>query len=496
MVRQGHYDSLFIGGSWVQPASAERIDVISPVTEEPIASVPAGAPSDIDRAVSAARTAFEGGWAKSPMTERIGILQRLRDRLVEVGDDMAQVITAEMGCPITQSRAIQVVAPLGTIDAHLELARTYPFREIRRSPGGATALVVREPVGVVGAIIPWNVPLGIAVSKIVPAILTGCTVVLKPAPEAPLSPYFLAELLDEIGLPPGVVNVVPGGRETGEYLVTHPGVDKVTFTGSSAAGRRIASLCGQDLRRVNLELGGKSAAVVLDDADLDTAVEALRLGSFRNSGQICTLKTRVLVSQRRHDDLVDRLVDLVASMPPGDPTDPTTQIGPMVTARQRDVVENYIESARHQGAKAAVGGGRPKGVEKGWYVEPTVFTGVISDMRIAQEEIFGPVLSVIAYADEDEAIAIANDSNFGLNGAVFSTDLEHGLQIAERIRTGTVEINGSPAGVNAPMGGVKASGIGRENGPEGLAPYTEPKAIGLPAELARSLGEPEANASA
>ena len=338
--------------------------------------------------------------------------------------------------------------------------------------------------------------MGIAVSKIVPAILTGCTVVLKPSPEAPLSPYFLTELLDEVGLPPGVVNVVPGGRETGEYLVTHAGVDKVTFTGSSAAGRRIASLCGQDLRRVNLELGGKSAAVVLDDADLDTTVEALRLGSFRNSGQICTLKTRVLVSQRRHDELVDRLVDLVTSMPLGDPSDPTTQIGPMVTARQRDVVENYIESARTQGAKAAVGGGRPKGLDRGWYVEPTVFTGVTSDMRIAQEEIFGPVLSVIAYADEDEAIAIANDSNFGLNGAVFSTDLEHGLQIAERIRTGTVEINGSPAGVNAPMGGVKASGIGRENGPEGLAPYTEPKAIGLPAELARSLGEPEANAAA
>src|SRR6476469_6317601 len=315
MVRQGHYDRIFIGGSWVEPATAERIEVISPVTEEPIASVPAGAPSDIDRAVVAARAAFEGGWAKSPMTERVGILERLRNRLVQVGEEMAQVITAEMGCPITQSRNIQVVAPLGTIDAHLELARTYPFREVRHSPGGAAALIVREPVGVVGAVIPWNVPLGIAVSKIVPAILTGCTVVLKPSPEAPLSPYFLAELLDEVGLPPGVVNVVPGGRETGEHLVTHAGVDKVTFTGSSAAGRRIASLCGQDLRRVNLELGGKSAAVVLDDADLDTTVEALRLGSFRNSGQICTLKTRVLVSQRRHDELVDRLVDLVTSMP-------------------------------------------------------------------------------------------------------------------------------------------------------------------------------------
>jgi len=487
MVRQGHYDRIFIGGSWVEPATAERIEVISPVTEEPIASVPAGAPSDIDRAVVAARAAFEGGWARSPLEERVGILERLRNRLVQVGEEMAQVITAEMGCPITQSRNIQVVAPLGTLDAHLELARTYPFREVRHSPGGATALIVREPIGVVGAVIPWNVPLGIAVSKIVPAILTGCTVVLKPSPEAPLSPYFLAELLDEVGLPPGVVNVVPGGRETGEHLVTHAGVDKVTFTGSSAAGRRIASLCGQDLRRVNLELGGKSAAVVLDDADLDAAVEALRLGSFRNSGQICTLKTRVLVSQRRHDELVDRLVDLAHSMPPGDPADPATQVGPLVSVRQRGVVESYIDSARTEGAKAAVGGGRPEGLAKGWYVEPTVFTGVTPGMRIAQEEIFGPVLSVIAYADEEEAIAIANDSDFGLNGAVFSMDLEHGLRIAERINTGTVELNGSPAGFNAPMGGVKASGIGRENGPEGLAPYTEPKAIGLPAALAQAL---------
>ena len=487
MLRQGHYERLFIGGAWVEPSTTERLDVISPVTEEPIASVPAGTPEDIDRAVVAARTAFEGGWARSSLEDRVRILQRLRDRLVEVSEEMAQVITAEMGCPITQSRTIQVVAPVGTLDAHLELARTYPFREVRRSPGGATALVVREPVGVVGAVIPWNVPLGIAVSKIVPAILSGCTVLLKPSPEAPLSSYYLAELLHEVGLPPGVVNVVPGDRKTGEHLVTHPGVDKVTFTGSSAAGRRIASLCGQDLRRVNLELGGKSAAVVLDDADLDTTVEALRLGSFRNSGQICTLKTRVLVSQRRHRELVDRLVDLVASMPPGDPSDPATQIGPLVSARQRGVVENYLEIARAEGAKTAIGGGRPADRDTGWYVEPTVLTEVEPGMRIAQEEIFGPVLSVIPYADEDDAVDIANNSQFGLSGAVFSADLAHALRVAERIHTGTVELNGCPAGLSAPMGGVKASGIGRENGPEGLTPYTEPKAIGLPPALAHTL---------
>ena len=487
MVRQSRYDRLFIAGDWVAPATGDRIEVISPVTEEPIASVPAGAPADIDRAVQAARSALEGGWARSSVEERIGVLQRLRDRLVAESEPLAEVITDEMGCPITQSRTIQVVNPVGVLDTYLALAPEYPFREVRRSLNGATALLTREPVGVVAAVIPWNVPLGIAVQKIAPAILTGCTVVLKPSPEAPLDAYFLAELLQDAGVPPGVVNVVPAGRETGEYLVTHPGVDKVTFTGSSAAGRRIASLCGQDLRRVNLELGGKSAALILDDADLDATVESLRLGSFRNSGQICTLKTRLLVSPRRHQELLDRLVDLVESMPPGDPRDPATQIGPLVSARQLGVVENYLEIARSEGTKAVVGGGRPAGLDRGWYVEPTVLTGVGADMRIAQEEIFGPVVSVITYADEDEAVAIANNSTYGLNGSVFTTDLERGLAVAGRIHTGTVELNGHPSGLSAPMGGVKGSGVGRENGPEGLEPYTEVKAIGLPPELAATL---------
>ena len=488
-MRQGRYDRLFIGGKWVTPSTSEQIQVISPVTEEPVAAVPAASVADVDRAVAAARTAFSG-WSTTPLPERVEVLRRLRAGLADTAEEMAGLITDEMGCPITQSRTIQVVNPLRVLDTYTALAGEYPWREVRTSIGGATALVTREPVGVVAAIIPWNVPLGIAVQKIAPAVLAGCTVVLKPSPEAPLNTYLLAELLDEAGLPPGVVNVVPANPGESEHLVTHPDVDKVTFTGSSAAGRRIAALCGHDLRRVTLELGGKSAAVVLDDADLDATVEALRMGSFRNNGQVCSLKTRVLVSKTRHHELVERLAELATSMPLGDPHDPATQIGPLVSARQRRVVEGYLQVARDEGAKTIVGGGRPVDRDRGWYVEPTVLTGVEPDMRIAQEEIFGPVVSVLTYADEDDAVAIANNSTYGLNGAVFTTDFEHGVEVASRIRTGVVELNGSPIGFGAPMGGVKGSGIGRENGPEGLEAYVEYKAIAITPELARRWESP------
>jgi aldehyde dehydrogenase (NAD+) len=485
MVRHGNYDRLFIGGEWVESSAADRIEVVSPVTEEPIAWVPSATTADVDRAVAAARHAFDhGGWAKTSVEERVAVLARLRERLAAANEDMAQLITAEMGCPITQSRIIQSGYPVAALDTYLQIAPDYPFRTVRRSVTGSVALITREPVGVVAAVIPWNVPLGIAVQKIAPAILAGCTIVLKPAPEAPLNTYYLAELLADAGVPPGVVNVVPAGREVSEHLVTHPGVDKVTFTGSTAAGRRIASLCGGDLRHVTLELGGKSAAIILDDADLDTTVEALRFASFRNNGQVCSLKTRILVSAGRRAELVDRLVDMVELMSVGDPQLESTHVGPVVSARQRSVIESYLDIARTEGAKAVVGGGRPAGLERGWFVEPTVLDGVDPSMRVAQEEIFGPVISVLAYSDEDDAVAIANNSDYGLNGAVFTTDVEHGLEIASRIRTGTVEINGSPAGPAAPAGGVKSSGIGRENGPEGLEPYTELKAVGLPRDFA------------
>jgi acyl-CoA reductase-like NAD-dependent aldehyde dehydrogenase len=481
---QGRFDRLFIGGKWLEPATEAQIEVVSPTSEEVIAQVPAASEIDIDRAVAAARDAFDRGpWPRIPLDERIAVVTRLSDALRTEHDAFAALITEEMGSPITQSRAIQVRNGRAILDSFLELAPSYPFQSMRRSATG-NALVIREPVGVVGAVVPWNMPLAVTMQKLAPALLTGCAVVLKPAPETPLDALRLAQMLEDAGLPEGVFNVVPADRAVSEHLVTHPGVDKVSFTGSTAAGRRIAALCGQDLRRVTLELGGKSAAVILDDADLATTVEHLRLGSLRNSGQVCSLKTRLLISTRRERELVDRLVGLVESMPVGDPHDPATQIGPIVSAQQRSVVENYIEIGREQGAKLVVGGGRPPGLDRGWFVEPTIFTAVEPDMRIAQEEIFGPVLSVITYDTEDEAIALANNSWYGLSGAVFTSDVAHGLELAQRMRTGTVELNGNKSGFTAPAGGFKRSGIGRENGPEGFAPYVELKSIGLPHDFA------------
>lgn len=488
MTRTLGLDRLYIGGQWVSPSANDEIAVVSPVTEQVTATVPSGDPRDMDRAVAAARAAVDhGDWEVSTVDDRVAILTDFRDRLVAATDEMAALITREMGCPITQSRNNQVAGPLGVLNNYLALASDFPFREVRTSPNGAAALVSRQPVGVVAAVIPWNMPLLTAMHKVAPAILAGCAVVLKPSPEAPLSAYLLAELFAEAGLPAGVLNVVPADRAASEYLISHPGVDKVAFTGSSPAGRRIAEVCGRDLRRVTLELGGKSAALVLDDADLESTAESLRMGSFRNSGQVCSLKTRVLVSKDRHDELVERLVEVVRSMPVGLPDDPATQIGPLVSARQRNVVESYLGIARDEGATAVVGGGRPSQFDLGWWVQPTVLDGVGPDMRVAQEEIFGPVLSVITYRDVDDAVEIANNSAYGLNGSVFTADLERGMAVARRIKTGTVEINGSPAGFAAPVGGVKGSGLGREGGPEGLEPYTEPMVLGLPPALAAAL---------
>jgi aldehyde dehydrogenase (NAD+) len=480
------HTSFYIGGEWVAPATDGRISVISPFTQEVIATVPAGSPEDIDRAVAAARRALNSGhWPAMGLDERLGVLKRLRELIGDHTEEFAQIITAEMGAPISQSRAIQVPNPIRILDAYLQTAITYPFRSVRRSENGQ-ALVLREPVGVVAAVVPWNVPLSLTLQKLAPALIAGCTVVLKPAPETPLDAYLVAQLLEESGCPPGVVNVVPADREVSEYLVSHPGVDKVTFTGSSAAGRRIAQVCGLELRRVTLELGGKSAAVILDDADLDQTIAALRLGSFRNNGQVCTLKTRLVVPGHLQDEFVDRLGSLLDTMPVGDPRDETTDIGPLVSERQRSRVEGYIETGRREGARLARGGGRPP-FSRGWFVEPTVFADVDPEATIAQEEIFGPVVAVIPYSSEDEAITIANHSGYGLSGAVFTTDIERGMRVAARINTGTVELNGSPAGFRAPMGGVKYSGLGREFGPEGLDAFVELKSIGIPEGVADSL---------
>ncbi len=401
MTWRGKFDRLFIGGQWVKPAGDDQLSVVSPVTEEIVAAVPSAAREDVDRAVIAARDAFDRGpWPRMTMGERIAVLRRFRDIYAENRDVIAELITEEMGCPISLSRTIQAMTPRLILEAYLEVAQTYAFSSLRRSATG-NALVTREPVGVVAAVVPWNVPQAVSMQKVVPALLTGCTLILKPAPETPLDAYLMAEMLQEAGVPAGVVSIVAADRKVSEYLVSHPGVDKVTFTGSTAAGRHIASLCGHNLRRVTLELGGKSAAVFLDDADFDSAVESLRLGSLRNSGQVCSLKTRLVVSRRRENELLDRLVALVKSMPVGDPSDPATQIGPMASARQRQRVEGYIEAGRSQNATLVIGGDRPAGCDRGWYVAPTVFSGVRPDMSIAQEAIFGPVLSVLTYDTED-----------------------------------------------------------------------------------------------
>ncbi len=487
MTWQGEYSKLFIGGNWVAPLSGETIKVVSPFTEEVIAQVPSASRADMDAAVAAAREAFDRGpWPRASLAERMQVLRRLGVALGERQDLIATLISEEMGCPISLSRRIQAAGPKLAVEAFLDLAAQYPFNTVRVSNTG-NALVIREPVGVVAAIVPWNVPLTISIMKLVPALLSGCTAVLKPAPETPLDAYLLAEILASAGLPEGVLNVIPAEREVSEHLVTHDGVDKVAFTGSTAAGRHIAALCGRDLRRVTLELGGKSAAIILDDADLDAAAESLRSGSLRNSGQVCSLKTRIVVPRAREAEFLDRLTAMVASMPVGDPADPATQIGPLVSARQRERVEGYIELGRAEDAKLVLGGGRPAGLDRGWFVQPTVFTAVKPAMRIAQEEIFGPVLTVLTYDSEDEAVAIANDSEYGLNGSVFTSDLEHGLEIARKIRTGTVELNGSPVGRHAPRGGFKASGIGREMGTEGFDAFVEIKSIGLPPALAEAL---------
>ncbi|WP_306461760.1 MULTISPECIES: aldehyde dehydrogenase [unclassified Rhodococcus (in: high G+C Gram-positive bacteria)] len=467
--------------------SNDTIEVVSPYTEQVLAAVPSATKADVDKAVSAARQAFDSGpWSRTSLEDRIEVLQRLSLAFDKNADLLASLVTEQMGCPISLSRTMQSGLPREHIDNFIEVARAFPFSAVRQSRNG-NALVVHEPVGVVAAVIPWNAPQLVTIIKLAPALLAGCTVVLKPAPETPLDSYLLAEMLQDAGLPEGVVNIVPAEREVSEYLVTHPGVDKVAFTGSTAAGRRIAALCGNDIRRVTLELGGKSAAVILDDADLDAAVESLRIGSFRNSGQVCSLKTRIIVSKSRERELLERFDSLIQSMPVGDPGDTATQIGPMVSARQRSRVEGYMASGVAEGAAVVTGGGRPQGFDHGYFVEPTVFSGVTPSMTIAREEIFGPVISVLACESEDQAVEFANDSEYGLSGAVFTGDLDHGLSIARRIRTGTVELNGSLVGLNAPLGGFKSSGLGRESGPEGLAAYTEIKSIGLPSVLAEKL---------
>ncbi len=475
-------DALFIGGEWSTPASGELLQVVSPHSEEVVARVPEGSKADIDAAVAAARTAYdEGPWPRMSPAERIAVVEAFSGLYAARLGEMAELITIEMGSPTAFSNLAQAPAPWMQIEAFLTSAREFPWEEPRHGALGADVIVRHEPVGVVAAIAPWNVPQFTIMSKLVPALLAGCTVVVKPAPETPLDSYLLAELLMEAGVPPGVVNIVAAGREVGAHLVAHPGVDKVAFTGSTAAGRAIGKVCGEQLKRVSLELGGKSAAIVLDDADLAPTMEGLKFVAMMNSGQACVAQTRILASRHNYDAVVDALAETVSAMTVGDPSNPDTEVGPMVAQRQQERVEKYIALGQEEGARVVVGGtGMPAGLDRGWYVRPTVFADVDNRMRIAQEEIFGPVLSDIPFDVVDDAVRIANDSDYGLAGTVWTADFDAGVDVARRVRTGTYGVNTYTMDFAAPFGGYKASGFGREFGPEGLAEYTEVKSIYSP----------------
>jgi aldehyde dehydrogenase (NAD+) len=471
-VRSLVYDKLYIGGRWQAPSTGKRLSVISPHSEEPIGETPEAAPEDVDKAVAAARTAFdEGPWPRMTPSERMEKVEKLAAVYSGQTDEMADLITAEMGSPRSFSRLGQATGAVAQMHLNLATAREFPWVERRQGLFGEVH-VRRAPVGVVGAIVPWNVPQFLIMPKLIPALIAGCTVVVKPAPETPLDALWLAEMLDEVDLPEGVVSIIPGGRETGEALVCHPDVDKISFTGSSSTGRRIAALCGEQLKRVSLELGGKSAAIILDDADIDRTVKHLKMASLMNNGQACVAQTRILVSERRHNDVVDALAEMMAGLQVGDPADEDTDIGPLVAQRQQDRVQGYIKTGVAEGARIVLGGvDKPR--DRGWYVQPTLFADANNEMRIAREEIFGPVLTVLKYSDEKDAIRIANDSDYGLAGSVWTADTAHGLEIAAEIRTGTYGINMYTLDTSCPFGGFKQSGIGREFGSEGLSEYVE-----------------------
>jgi aldehyde dehydrogenase (NAD+) len=474
------HEALFIGGTWASPSTDDTIEVISPHTESPIARVAAAGPADVDAAVASAREAFDyGQWPRLNPSDRIDAVRRLAEIYAGQRSQMADLITAEIGAPTAFAQRAQVGLPSMMMAAFCDLAETFAWQETRPGFYGVDLDIRREPVGVVAAIVPWNMPQFLIVTKLIPALLAGCCVVVKPAPESPLDALLLATMLEQADLPTGVVSVLPGDAKVGEQLIGHRGVDKVSFTGSTTAGKAVAAACSADLKRVSLELGGKSAAIVLDDADPAAVATAIRSASLSNSGQICNALTRILLPANRSDEFVDALTVEMTSLRIGDPADPSTQIGPLVAQRQQRRVRNYIAEGQREGARIVIGGAdMPAGIERGWYVKPTLFSGADNSMRIAREEIFGPVLTAIPYRDEDDAISIANDSDYGLAGSVFTADTARGLATAARVRTGTFGVNqGYTMDPFAPFGGVKGSGYGRELGPEGIEGYTVLKSI-------------------
>lgn len=468
----------YIGGEWRSPRSAEMLDLVSPVTEQIILSVPGGSAADMDDAVAAATLAYEQGpWPRMTPQERGEVIRRIGQAVAKRQDLFQRVWTAQVGVPAGFNGMVTGLVSL-YFDYFANLAATFAFEEIRPTLQGH-AKVVKEPVGVCALVLPWNAPLILLSQKLAAALLAGCTIVAKPSPETPLDALILAECAEEAGLPAGVLNIVPAGREAGDALIRNPRIDKVSFTGSTAAGKYIGGVCAERVARCSLELGGKSAAIICDDADLDAAIPALLPVAMPFSGQICFSQTRVLVSDKRHDEVMDALVNAVDAIVLGDPWEASTTMGPLSMGRQRDRVLDYIEKGKAEGARLVRGGGQG-GFNRGYFVEPTIFDDVTPDMTIAQEEIFGPVISVIRYADEDDAVAIANNSDFGLSGTVFTRDASRGEAIARRVRTGNISVNVLQLDPGVPFGGFKQSGVGREGGPEGLEVFLETKAIFLP----------------
>jgi acyl-CoA reductase-like NAD-dependent aldehyde dehydrogenase len=476
-----HLEKLFIDGQWVKPSAARKIDVVSPDTETVVASVAEAREADMDAAVAAARRAFDTGpWPRLTPAERGKVLAVMAQKLSERQPELCAAWTLQVGG--LAGVAPFVVAP-GTAGFRemAALGVTYPFVKRETSPVSPFALVVREPVGVVAAIAPWNVPYSIMANKVAPALLAGCAVIMKPAPETPLEAYIIAECAEAAGVPPGVVNLLPAHREAADHLVQNPGVDKVSFTGSTAAGRRIGSVCSERIARCTLELGGKSAALVLDDFPTADAAQILARTITVMSGQVCAMLSRAIVPRRRHDELAEAIAAVMKTIRVGHSSDPASEMGPLAMKRQLERVEGYIAKGRAGSATLVTGGKRPAGLERGYFIEPTLFANVDNRSAIAQEEIFGPVLCLIPADGVDDAIRIANESIYGLNGAVLTRDVDAAYQVARRVRSGNFGQNAMKADFSLPFGGFKQSGCGREGGAEGLQNYLETKTVLLDA---------------
>lgn len=468
-------DALFIDGAWVPSSGKGTMTVVDSTTEEPMGTIPEGTGEDVDRAVAAARRAFPA-WAATPVAERTALMTRVSEALSARTDELATLISREVGMPYVLSQLVQVGLPTFTFGSVAQLAADFAWEQTI-----GNSLVVREPVGVVGCITPWNYPLHQIAAKVGPALAAGCTVVLKPSEVAPLNAFVLAEIMDEVGVPAGVFNLVTGvGPVVGEALAAHPGVDMVSFTGSTRAGRRVTEVAAATVKRVALELGGKSANVILDDADLATAVPDGVGKCYLNSGQTCSALTRMLVPRAKLAEVEELAVAAAESFTPGNPFDASTRLGPLVSAAQRDRVRNYIDKGIGEGATLLTGGiEAPEGLSGGFFVRPTVFSNVTKDMTIAREEIFGPVLCIMPYDSEEEAVEIANDTDYGLAGGVWSADRDRAVAMARRLRTGQVEVNGGAFNPLAPFGGYKQSGNGREYGPFGFEEFLEVKSLQL-----------------